>query len=246
MPPVPTPALPDPPPGVWTTLSAPVYPGDTAIPVVSTDGFALGNPIVLSGGGNLESRTMIGVGFHEAFSRSWSWDWWSGRKLSQETVLVVNKGMDFSYMPGSLVYVPPVTPAPTYSTDAPTPAPTHLGDTWAPSPAPTLSPTPAPTFGARDSMVVSCAGQCEAVGPEGAVCSDTPLLTVTGKSEVGCMDECLDHGERCEYFAYSSVSETCILYETCTSYVQSDDGSTYHYNVFIIPLKATFIPAFYR
>jgi len=248
----PTPEFPNPMPACWTILTQKAEVGDTSVTVESTDCFFLGATACILGGGNTEYKTIIGVGYPGAFSRSWSW--WSGRHLSSSApTLRVDVGLNFAYLPGSFVYITLATPTPLPpgDTSAPTPVPSP-----SPTPAPpSSSPTPAPTNGARDVVPDSCDGQCEAFGPEGVVCVDEPLRTLDGvdsTSEVGCMEECLNLGLQCQYFAYSAEPDSCtactvcMLYETCTSFVRGEGGEFSYYKIFTIPLKADFIPAFYR
>jgi len=191
---------------------------DTELQVASTSGFAVMDSVVIVGGGNTEVLRVVGAGTVRA------------------AVLVVGSGVTFAYPVGSMIYVSAeAVPDPT-----PTPAPTLsvIMDTFTSSFAPTPSPD------SWDSLGVSRAGSsckdCKAMAD--GRCGDEPLRWVCGKTVEECVDECLDQGEQCEYFAYDEAGN-CILYETCTSFVQSEGES---YTVFTIPLKTSFIPFFYR
>jgi len=238
---------------VITTLSRSANVNDTDMYVESTDGFALGAPVVVFGQGNAEDRTIIGVGYPSAFSRRASTSWWSlfwpGRALSEDDdqdgkVIRLDEGLDFSYLPGSFVYIPPVTGTETSVTTVTTTTP--FGYTREPTSAPSPAPTPSPTHGSREAVPIMCDGYCEEYGPEGHVCSDDPVQTLNGASGAACFEACVELGAQCQYFAYNGISEKCKFYETCTSFVQPEGGDSNDWAIFTIPLKADYIPAFYR
>jgi len=159
-----------------------------------------------------------------------------GAGILRSAVMVVDPGLIFGYPAGSIIYAGPAEAAPD-----PTPAPTlsMIMDSFPFSLAPTPSPDSWGSIGS--SRAGSSCEDCKTLA-EGSRCGDEPVASVCGKTVEECVDECLDHGEQCEYFAYDDDGN-CIVYETCTTFVQVEGES---YTVFTIPLKSSFIPFFYR